>query len=233
MATNVYSLPDTSEKSGKLPRIPIFAGLSMAEWDALERAARLRNIEKGEFLFCEGEEAEGFFLLVKGRLKMFRETPRGKAVVLQFINDGEIIVAASFEVGEHPVTCEALQESQVAYFPVQEFDSLLTEWPRVAARIITAQSALLRRFLDRTEQLMAQTVTGRLCHYLLENRTEPDFVRLPVSKAEVAGLLGMVGETLSRSLRQLRDKKLIEVEGRNIRILDPEALTAEIWQPDR
>ena len=88
-------------------------------------------------------------------------------------------------------------------------------------------SMRLRQFTLQVENLSLKEVPGRLASYLLvlsEEQKSKETVLLPVSKGQLASLLGTIPETLSRILAKMSGKGLIQVDGSDIHLLDPVGL---------
>jgi CRP/FNR family transcriptional regulator len=210
-----------------LKRCPLFAGLSDSEAQALAGISRVQTAAARQHLFFEGDEAHGFYVLLSGEMKVFRSSAEGQELTLHRIRPGQMFAeAAVFGQGTYPASCVAGETSSVLYIPRDPFFALIKSSPDIALKIMGALSGWLREFADKLESLSLKSVTSRLADYLL--RSGPgrrhDRLELTVSKTEIARELGTVPETLSRSFRSLQDQGVIAVSGRQIQILDREAL---------
>ena len=93
--------------------------------------------------------------------------------------------------------------------------------------MLAVLSRRLRQFATQIENLSLKEVPARLAGYLLytaEEQGNNDALRLPVSKGQLASLLGTIPETLSRIFARMSEDGLIRVEGRSITIIDREGL---------
>jgi CRP/FNR family transcriptional regulator len=93
--------------------------------------------------------------------------------------------------------------------------------------MLAVLSIRLRHFTVQVENLSLKEVPGRLASYLIVLMNEQNnqtHIRLPISKGQLASLLGTIPETLSRIFAKMSDQGLIEVEGREIRLLDLDGL---------
>lgn len=209
-----------------LRNIPLFAGLSGEDFDALQDICRQRSHERGELLFSDGEPAKGFYVVLSGKVKVYKLSAEGKERILHIVHAGGTFAeAAIFGSGLYPAYAEPLQKSSLLFLPKDDFLSLLTENSRIAINMIAGLSHFLRQFASQIEDLTFKDVPSRLAHYLLEvsaGRTEK--VELPIAKSQLASNLGTVSETLSRTFRKLTDEGLISVDGKLFKILDSERL---------
>lgn len=210
----------------------LFSGLNDADLAELAAITVRRTFRKGETLFSEGEEATGFYLLVSGSIKLCRVSPDGREKVLHFVNPRETFAeAAFFGDGKYPAEAKAVEGGEVLFFPREAFMGLLERNPRFSLNLIISLSLSLRRFARQIEELSFAEVPARLAAYLIELAERKStsyqgktYLDLDMKKGELASRLGTVSETLSRSLKKLKDEGVIEVEGSRVIIHSLEQL---------
>lgn len=214
-----------------LPKIlrqsPLFAGTTDDDIAAILRICKVREYERGEILFDEGDVAQGFYIVAAGRVKVYKLSPEGKERILHVVQPGgNFAEAAIFADGLYPASAEPLEKSTLIFFPKRDFLDLLTAQGRIAINMIGGLSRFLRLFAVQIEELTFRDVPSRLARYLLELSNERNGAfELPTSKSAMASRLGTVSETLSRTFRKLSDEGLIRVEGKTIVILDADRLS--------
>jgi CRP-like cAMP-binding protein len=201
--------------------------LNGEELAALAGIVSVRRPKRGEILFLENDPADGFFVLLAGRVRIYKSSPDGKEYTLHLIRSGEMFAeAAIFKGGTFPANGVAEEDSVVAFFPKDRFVRLLVEYPSISLKMIGSLSAFVREFNRQIEDLSLKEVPARLAAHLLraaEKAGGPTF-ELEISKAELARSLGTISETLSRSFKKMRDQGIIQVDGGSITILDPTRL---------
>lgn len=205
-----------------LKTIPLFAGLADADLLALQEISRVRDCPRGELLFSEGEPADGFFVVLDGKVKIYKLSAEGKERILHVVHAGGTFAeAAIFGNGLYPAYAEPLLPSKLLFIPKAGFLELLSGNSRIAINMIAGMSRFLRQFAQQIEELTFKDVPSRLARYLLElSRGKRATVELPISKSQLASNLGTVSETFSRTLRKLTDDDLIRVSGKRVEILD-------------
>ncbi|MCM2359554.1 MAG: Crp/Fnr family transcriptional regulator [Geobacteraceae bacterium] len=211
----------------------LFSGLDEENLREVAVIATKRGFAKGEALFTEGEPANGFYLLASGSLKLCKVSPDGKEKVLHFTHPGETFAeAAFFGDGKYPAEARALEKGEALFFPREAFMGLLERNPRFSLNLIVSLSLLLRRFARQIEELTFAEVPARLAAYLIELAGKKSttfqgitYLDLDMKKGELASRLGTVSETLSRSLKKLKEEGVIEVEGSRVIIHDMARLT--------
>lgn len=202
-------------------------GMDAQELEAIARIVTCRELAAGETLFQEGDAARGFYVLLRGRVRIYKSSPDGKEYNLHAIRPGMIFAeVAIFHGGHFPANCVALEDSTVAFFPKEAFLRLLRESPQISLKIIASMALFVRDFNRQIEELSLKEVPARIAAFLLREaeRTGLRAVALDITKTELAGRLGTVSETLSRSLRKLKDQGLIREQGKIITLLDPTRL---------
>lgn len=197
------------------------------ELAALADIAGHKQIAKGEILFFEGDPAAGFFILLSGRVRIYKASPDGKEYTIHQISPGQIFAeVAVFHGGKYPANCAAMQDSLVAHFPKDKFLNLIKDSPQISLKIISSLAAFLRDYNQQIENLTMREVPGRLASFLLREaaKCKSNEVILDYSKTELARRLGTISETLSRGFRKLKELNLIVEDGKKIVIKDPARL---------
>jgi CRP/FNR family transcriptional regulator len=211
-----------------IARVPLFEGLPSVQIEDLAMIVTDQGFRKGETIFTEGEEANGFYVVITGRVKIFKLSPDGKEQILHLFGPGEPFGEVPVFTGHHfPANAATMEESRVFFFPRKSLVDLIKKNPSLALNMLAVLSKRLRRFAALIDDLSLKEVPGRLAAYLLylsDQNKGAKVLELAVTKAQLASLLGTIPETLSRILGKLSSQGLIETDGRRIRILDQEAL---------
>lgn len=210
----------------------LFSGLNDEHLADVAAIAAKKTFAKGESLFTEGEKADGFYLLASGSVKLCKISPDGKEKVLHFVHPMETFAeAAFFGDGAYPAEAKALEKGEALFFPKDAFMGLLERNPRFSLNLIVSLSLLLRRFARQIEELSFAEVPSRLAAYLIElaGRKSTSFqgktyLDLEMKKGELASHIGTVSETLSRTLKKLKEDGVIDVDGSRVIILDIDRL---------
>ena len=192
----------------RLRQCALFQELDPAEFEALSRIASVRRLDKGQILFFEGDSALGFFVLLRGGVRIYKASPDGKEYTLHIIHPGQVFAeAAIFKGNTYPANCIALEDSEVAFLPKTEFIQLVQSSPNIALKMIASLSAWLREFARKLEELSLKEVSARLASYILaETKNSPtNTFELDITKAQLASRLGTASETLSRNLKKFKD----------------------------
>lgn len=207
---------------------PLFQGLPDEQLKALRAIAVKEDYVKGETIFSEGADGRGFFIAESGSIKIYKLSFDGKEQILHIFGPGEPFGEVPVFTGrKFPANAMALKASKVLFFPRKAFIDLISSDPSLALNMLGVLCMRLRQFTVQIENLSLKEVPGRLAGHLIwlsGDQGSRDKVRLDISKGQLASLLGTIPETLSRILAKMANQDLIEVRGRDIRIIDFEGL---------
>jgi len=211
-----------------LLRIFLFDSFTEKELSLLEPSLSLKKVQKGEQIFSEGMDASAFFIVVSGKVKVYKVSPDGKEYTLHIHGPGDLVAeAAIFDSMLYPASCISIENSTLIRVSRGGFISLIKTHPELSLKMMSGYSKRLRQFVAKIEELSLKDIKARLAGYLLENSTVENRVtvcHLLYSKKELSSLLGTIPETLSRALAFLKQKGLIVEKDNLIIIPDPERL---------
>lgn len=210
----------------------LFEGLALSDLRELLAITITKQLSKDNFLFYEGEPAQGFFVVQSGAVCIYRLNAVGKEQVIHVFRRGESFAEAALasETG-YPANARALEPSLVLMVRKEGFRAAIRRQPELALRILGSMSLHLRTLVARIEDLTARDVETRLANWLVKRcpnpqTRQPVAIELPITKRALAAELGTVSETFSRTLAKFRQQKLITVSGKQINILCPSDLRA-------
>lgn len=210
-----------------LATIPLFRGMDSGQLQKLSAIVTEKQYARGQTIFAEGDEGVGFYVVIKGRVKIFKISAEGKEQILHVFGSGEPFAEAAVFVGApFPAHALALEKSRIFFFPRQAFTCLIQANPALAMNMMAALSVRLKEFAHLIESLSLKEVPSRLAVHLLllAEEQEQDQVRLDLSKSHLASLLGTIPETLSRILTKMTKLGLIATSGPSITLLNRGAL---------
>ena len=214
-------------KVDTLSEFPLFSGLEPDHLATLAAIAVPKRISKKAVLFREGDEARGFFLLLKGRIKLSKVSPTGKEQILHFVQKGQSFAEAALYMNRaYPATAEALEESELFFLPREGLSEAMASDPGLALNLIAHLARYLQLLTRKVEELSLMDATARLAQHLLGNMdAATGLVRLGAGKGQTASSLGMAVETFSRTLTRFKDEGWVkEASPGVLQVLDEEGL---------
>lgn len=206
----------------------LFNGLPQHQLVEIASICITKKYSRDQAIFFEGDEADGFYLTITGKVKIFKMSLEGKEQILHIFGPGEPFGEVPVFHGDpFPANAVTLTKSEMLFFPKKQFTDLVSATPSLALNMLAMLSLRLRRFTTQIEHLSLKEVPGRLAShllYLFDEQGQRDMVTLDIPKGQLASLLGTSPETLSRIFNKMTDEGLIRVEGKNIYIKDIEEL---------
>jgi CRP-like cAMP-binding protein len=206
----------------------LFNSFNEMEIDLLSASAAVKKVQKAEHIFTEGGDADAFFIVISGKVKIYKLSLDGKEHTLHIHGPGDLVAeAAIFDSMRYPASCLAMEDTQLVHISRDRFLALIKNHPELALKMMSGYSKRLRQFVAKIEELSLKDIKSRLAGYLLENSSEKNgdlTCRLVYSKKELASVLGTIPETLSRALAFLKQKNLIAEKDNTIIIPDQEKL---------
>jgi CRP/FNR family transcriptional regulator, dissimilatory nitrate respiration regulator len=215
-----------------LINLPLFKGL---EEDAIARLARgTAEIEapRGTVLFCRGDPCTGFHIVVFGQVKLSVHTDRGDEKVVEVIDSGMSFGEPAMFLGRpHIVTAETVSDSKILHMAKEVMLDELQRDSHFSQCLIATLCDRLYQGISELEDYFLRSATERVVRYLLRGdngSAARDILQVTLSskKGIIASRLNLTHEHFSRILRELMTDGLIEVEGREVRILDRKRLCA-------
>ncbi len=217
-----------SSHSSPLAGMPLFMNLPEPALTMLDRILVAKEFVRGENIFLEGAASTGFYIILKGRVKVYKLSTEGKEQILHIVSAKELLGAVSaFSGGPYPAHADAMEKTKALFFPRKEFMALIRKEPSVVMNMMASLAMRLQHFTRLIEDLSLKEVPGRLAAYLMylcKQTGCSDTVDIDISKGQLASLLGTIPETLSRILRKMSEKGIIEVRGKKIKLLDRKTL---------
>ncbi|MBN1276532.1 MAG: Crp/Fnr family transcriptional regulator [Deltaproteobacteria bacterium] len=202
----------------------LFSGLSESQLLGIKNISAEMHYEKGQIIFSDGEDSNGFFLVVEGTVKVFKISVQGKEQTLHLLGPGEPFGQVAVFTGKpFPANAEAITSVRLLFFPRDAFIDLISRNVSLSLNMLASLSMRLQQFTVLIENLSLKEVHGRLAAYLLYLSAEQgseNSVELDISKGQLSSILGTIPETLSRVFSKLAARKLIEVNGPKIRLIN-------------
>ena len=214
----------------------ICADLDQDEIQVLNSIGRRRNLAAGEQLLWEGDEAIIVANVVRGVLKLSTQTSDGKEQILGLVYPSDFVGRPFGQITPYGV--QALTEAEVCIFQRTDFDRFAREHPRLEHKLLERTL----KELDRTRRWMLllgrMTAEQKLASFLLEtaeraepvscttaSSPEPSSLTMPLSRQQIADVLGLTIETVSRLFSKMKMEGLIDLQSRRqVAILRPAEL---------
>jgi CRP/FNR family transcriptional regulator, dissimilatory nitrate respiration regulator len=210
----------------------LFAGLSQPDLENIAAVTLVKSLEKGGYLFHEGDPAQGFYVVQRGAVNIHRVNAAGKEQIIHIFRAGESFAEATLATAAgYPADARALEPTQVLLVQKAGMLELLKRQPELGLRMLGSMSGHLRALVGQLEDLTLKDVETRLANWLVKRCPNPAGespfkIELTMTKRVLAAELGTVSETFSRTLAKFREQKLLAVKGQTLTVLSPARLSA-------
>ncbi|HEY1252244.1 MAG TPA: Crp/Fnr family transcriptional regulator [Thermoanaerobaculia bacterium] len=198
--------------------IPVLAPLTAEDRASLTPLCELRAWDKGDAIFEEGQPATTIHFLFVGRVKIVKAAPE-RDLILEILGPGEPVGAvAVYQRRPFPATAVALEPSGTVSIPEREFFELVERRPEITRRLLAGLTlrlmALNRRLADMTGSVEYRSARlfATLAERLGRRQDGGIFVPLPLSRQEIADLVGTTVETAIRIMSRWHKEGLVDTE---------------------
>ncbi|WP_326907335.1 Crp/Fnr family transcriptional regulator [Sedimentibacter sp. MB31-C6] len=213
-----------------IDNIPIFHELTPEEKKDIMDSSSHKKYRKGDIIFTPGDSFDNLFVVNSGMVKISKISILGKEQILRILEPGDFMGELSlFSKTILNNTAEALQPTEICIIRGTRIKELLLQKPEISLKFLQRYTERIEESEELIEQIGLRDVEQRIANYLLleiekneiENKNNEYEITLPVSKGDLASLIGTSQETLSRKLSFFQDNGWIKLKGqRNITVTD-------------
>ncbi len=214
--------------------IPIFQDLSPDEKEEIMNSSSHKRYKKGELIFTPGDSFDDLFAVNSGVVKISKISASGKEQILRILHAGDFMgELALFSRSILNNVAEALENTEICIIQGRKIKELILQKPEMALKFLQKYTERIEESEELIEQIGLRDVEQRIANYLLleieknsmNNSTGEYEITLPVSKGDLASLIGTSQETLSRKLSLFQDNGWIRLKGqRIISVIDIDSL---------
>ena len=222
----------SSRLSDLIQSVPLYRRLSREDQAELVAVCQVEDYERGDEVFAEGDSARDFFTVVEGRINVFRGTPDGRIVILENFGPGDPVGAvAVYEDLPYPATAVTLEPTTCLRIPKTDFYGLLESRPSLVRGLLMALTHRLVLLTNRLAERTGGRVETRFARLFLklsddigQRQDSGMFVPMPLSRQELADLLGTTVETSIRIMSRWGKNGIVQTEKEGFLVANVEAL---------
>jgi CRP/FNR family cyclic AMP-dependent transcriptional regulator len=222
----------TSTEVSVLHQAPLFAALDSDAAASLDAIVRHERYQRGELVFAEGDAGESLYVVIDGKVRVFRSASDGRENMLAVLGPGEMFGELSlFDPGPRTASVGALTDCTLASLAHAALRPLLYDRPRVGEQLLQALAQRLRRTNEAMADLVFSDVPGRVAKALIDladrfGNPEGDAIRVThdLTQEELAQLVGASRETVNKALSEFASRGWLRVDGRSVLLIEPERL---------
>lgn len=208
----------------------LFKNLSREEADMINFEKEFRVFHRGDLLYKEGSRISGFYCIHSGIIKVFKTGFDGKEQIIRFAKPGDIIAYRSVLSNELACTsARVIEDCQVCFIPSEILISLVKSNSAYAFELLKLACHELGEANSFITDIAQKTVRERLAEILLLlvhdfGLDDQNVLQISLTREELANIVGTATESVIRLLSEFKTDKLVELNGRKIRILNKKGL---------
>ena len=208
----------------------VFKHLTGDEVDMINFEKEFRQFSRGEILYHEGGRISGFYCIHKGIIKVFKTGFDGKEQIIRFAKPGDIIAYRSVLSNEPACTsAKVIEDCQVCFIQseiliklVKTNSSFTHELLKLACHELGEANAFITDIAQKTvRERLAEIILLLVSDFGLDSQ---NFLQISLTREELANIVGTATESVIRLLSEFKSDKLVELNGRKIRILNKKGL---------
>ena len=210
----------------------------MPEWfPAIAANRQWLQYKKGEQVFTEGENVTGMYFVQEGVVKVHKKWDDEKELIIRFAKPGDIVGHRGLGVDNiYPVSGTAVDTVIVCYFDMAFFEATLKVNQLFLYELMMFFAAELKVSERKMRNLAHMSVKARIAHTFLNlyhqfGLNKDGVIDIQLPRQDIAAYAGTTYETVFRIINEMTTQKLVEVNGKNIRLLDIDGLERIIQSP--
>jgi len=215
-----------------IKKIPIFADLEPRELEKVSKIYISRQYKKGQIIFFEGEPGEAVYFVKEGKIKIYKADDEGREYILHIFGPGNIFAeTVLFGSDPYPANAEAVEDSVIGLIKNRDLEELLKKNTDIAFKIIKVLSKRLRESQENIKNLVFRDTYDRTACALHKMALEHGIkttngieVEMPITRSELASIVGTSRETVTRMLSEMKRKGIIDMDRQKIIIKNERAL---------
>ncbi|WP_163268915.1 Crp/Fnr family transcriptional regulator [Chelativorans alearense] len=221
--------------------LPPFEGLQRDELEEVLAPARSIRFAAGTAIFDQEAEAESFFVLLDGYVRVVRTTPEGQQVIVRYISEGEIFgIAAALGRTTYPATAVAAMDCVALAWPSALWPELSSRFPSLGANTYKTVGSRLQDAHTRVVEMSTEQVEQRVAHALLRlvkqtgRKTEEGIeIDFPITRQDIAEMTGATLHTVSRLLSAWEEQNIVKSRRKHVTVCNPHSLMLKAESRDK
>jgi len=208
----------------------IFRHLTLEEGNLINFKKESRQFRRGDVLYREGSRISGFYCIHSGIIKVFKTGLDGKEQIIRFAKPGDIIAYRSVLSNEVACTsAKVIEDCNVCFIPSDILISFVKSNPDFSYELLKLACHELGEANSFITDIAQKTVRERLAEILLVlvndfGLDDENYLKISLTREELSNLIGTATESVIRLLSEFKSDKLVELNGRRIKILDSRGL---------
>ncbi len=222
-----------------LKQFPIFQNLTDYEMTPIIDFSQVREFRNREIIFLQDQPISHVYFIQSGKIKIYKTDYEGKEQIVNVLQTNDMFPHQGlFRKGNYPAHAEVIEPAKLIIIPIDSFENFLITHPEISIKMFRVLGGIIVDLQDRLEQKILYNTYDQIIMLLLrlvkkngKKIDEETFkINLTLTNRELANMIGSSRETVSRTLTQLKRKKLVHTDKDNCLIISVNKLEEEVYR---
>ncbi|MDO5733143.1 MAG: Crp/Fnr family transcriptional regulator [Eubacteriales bacterium] len=223
----------TEQDLERILNIPLFDALTREECEKIAEGLRFHTYKRNDYVFRSGDQADRLYIVIRGRMKIFRALPDGREQVLYLYNEDDFVGGFNLmKKTKYIYNAQVLCESEIATLDKDSFDAIVLKNPAMLLKILEKSYERVRWAEGLLDRLVSNSTDARVASLILDLVRDYGIVSgkflklvLPMNREDLGSFCGMTRETFTRKLIDFQKQEIVRMDSqRDMVILDPDRL---------
>jgi CRP/FNR family cyclic AMP-dependent transcriptional regulator len=204
-----------------LKNLPLFEGIDDKTLELIKEKTYIKNLKKGESLFSEREKVDNIYIVLEGKVTMYRLSEKGQKRVIFILNKGEIINEVIFDNITASINCEGFEDSEIMSIPKVDLLNIMQVDFKLTEVMLCSMSKKIRRLYRQIKNTVPTKMDKRVAAKLWKlskdygvETQEGVLIDVKISITYLADMLGSSRETISRAIKELENLDMVKIKQR-------------------
>lgn len=205
-----------------LKELPLFQGLSEADFNGICPGTINKSVAKGQFLFRQGDLNHAVYLLKSGKLKLLQNTEDGREIIIGIVGPGEVLGETTlFQEKGLAFSAVAIENARLCGFDRRNLEMMIENNPGFAVKIISHLAHKLNTAIQQATESSGASVKEKLMKLLIKlanehgkTSSEMTIIELNITQQEMGNMIGASRVKVAQVLKKLRDAGVIGNKGK-------------------
>lgn len=205
----------------QLKRLALFEGIDDKTLDLIRAIVLIKKLKKSQMLFAERQNIDNIYIVLEGKVTLYRLSEKGQKRVIFILNKGEIINEVIFDSLTASISCEAFEDSEIISIPKVDLLNAMQQDFKLTEIVLYSMSKKIRRLYRQIKNTVPTKVDKRVAAKLWKlskdygvETEEGVLIDVKISITYLADMLGSSRETISRAVKELEKMDMVKVQNR-------------------
>lgn len=205
----------------QLKDLQLFQGIEDKTLDLIRAKVLLKKVKKSQILFAERQSVDNIYIVLEGKVTMYRLSEKGQKRVIYILNKGEIINEVIFDNVTASISCEGFEDSKIIAIPKIDLLNIMQQDFKLTEIILCSMSKKIRRLYRQIKNTVPSKMEKRVAaklwklskDYGVETK-EGTLIDIKINITYLADMMGSSRETISRAIKELEKMDMVKIKQR-------------------